>query len=150
MELEEEAVVACDPLASGPMEKEAAEYLRRHRIPQLLENLTSALVYHRPDNPRDFMREHIEQLLKAKTDPSVQAPSLVDESNVESVFGMLDLAGKGSVSHQQYLDAMNSLGVSEFSNSDPPGAGIDRIGRETFLTEANSALRDSASTYSED
>ena len=138
-----------DDLATGPMETEAASYLRKHKIPKLLENLTAALVYHRPDDPRQFMREHIEQLLKAKADPSHGPPALVDDSNVESVFGMLDLAGKGSVSRQQYLQAMSSLGVTTFS-PDPPGAEIDKISKDTFLTEATSALRDAAATYLED
>ena len=138
-----------DELATGPMETEAANYLRKHKIPQLLENLTAALVYHRPDDPRQFMKEQVEKLLKAKADPAQSPPALVDESNVVSVFGMLDLAGKGSVSRQQYLAAMESLGVSGFSR-DPPGAEIDKISRDTFLTEASSALRDAATTFFED
>ena len=138
-----------DELANGPMESEAANYLRNHKIPQLLENLTAALVYHRPDDPRQFTREHIEKLLKAKADPSQSPPSLVDESNVVSVFRMLDLAGKGSVTRQQYMEAMSSLGVSNFS-PDPPGAAIDKISKDTFVTEASSALRDAATTYLED
>ena len=140
--LEEEAATV------GPMEAEAADYLRRHRIPQLLENLTAALVFHRPADPRQFAREHVEQLLKAKSDPSQhQAPALVDETNVESVFGMLDLAGRGSVTRQQYLEAMGSLGVNDFS-PDPPGAAVDKISRDTFVAETSSALREAAATYS--
>ena len=135
---------------TGPMETEAADYLRRHRIPQLLENLTASLVYHRPEDPRQFMRDHVQQLLKAKTEPSAhQPPALLDESNAKSVFGMLDLAGKGSVTRQQYLEAMASLGVSDFSR-DPPGASIDKITRETFVMEATSALGEAAATYLED
>lgn len=135
-----------DVLATGPMEAEAASYLRKHRIPQLLENLTAALVFNRPEDPRAFMREHIEQLRKAKLDPTHSPPILIDESNVKSVFGMLDLAGNGSVTHQQYLQAMKTLGVSSF-NRNPPGSEIDKISRQTFIRETNVALKDAASTY---
>ena len=135
-----------DTLATGPMEKEAVEYLRRHKISQLLENLTAALVYAQPDDPRAFMREHVEQLLKAKSDPAQRPPVFVDDSNVKSVFGMLDLAGRGSVTREQYLAAMRSLGVTGF-NRNPPGAEINKIGRDTFVAEANAALKDAAITY---
>ena len=135
---------------NGPMEVEAIKYLRQHRIPKLLENLTAALVFHRPDDPRAFMREHIEQLQKAKSDPTQQTPPVfVDDSNVKSVFGMLDLAGNGSVTCEQYLEAMKSLGVKNF-NEDPPGAEINKISRDTFVAEANAALKDAATTYLED
>lgn len=135
-------------LTAGPMEAEAVEYLQKHKIPKLLENLTAALVFHRPDDPRAFVKDHIEQLLKAKTDPTQSPPVFVDESNVQSVFGMMDLAGNGSVTREQYLEAMGSLGVSSYSR-DPPGAEIDKISRDTFVMEAKSALKDAAATFLE-
>lgn len=135
--------------ANGLMEMEAVKYLRQHKIPKLLENLTAALVFHRPDDPRAFMREHIEQLQKAKSDPTQKPPVFVDDSNVKSVFGMLDLAGNGTVTIEQYLEAMKSLGVTDF-NEDPPGAEINKISRDTFVAEANAALKDASTTYKED
>ena len=138
-----------DELATGPMELEAVQYLRRHKIPKLLDNLTAALVFHRPEDPRAFTKEHIEMLQKAKSDPMQNTPPVfVDDSNVQSVFSMLDLAGNGSVTLEQYLEAMKSLGVTNFSR-DPPGAEIDKISRDTFVVEANAALKDVATTYLE-
>lgn len=146
MELENAPSEGPDVLATGPMETEATRYLRQHKIPQLLENLTAALVFNRPEDPRAFITEHIEQLRKAKSDPTQNPPVFIDESNVKSVFGMLDLAGNGSVTRDQYLQAMKSLGVTNY-NRDPPGSEIDKISRQTFIMEANAALKDAASTY---
>lgn len=143
------AVGSLDVLATGPMEMEATKYLRRHKIPKLLENLTAALVFNQPEDPRAFMREHIEQLQKAKSDPTQNPPVFIDDSNVRSVFGMLDLAGNGSVTSEQYLEAMKSLGVSNFSRN-PPGAEIGKISKDTFVREANAALKDAATTYLDD
>ena len=138
-----------DMLAAGPMEVEATRYLQEHKIPKLLENLTAALVFHRPEDPRAFMRDHIELLRKAKTDLTQHPPVFIDDSNVKSVYGMLDLAGTGSITHDQYLEAMKSLGVSTFSR-DPPGAEINKISKDTFVREANAALKDAAATYLDD
>ena len=135
-----------DVLATGPMEVEAAKYLRQHKIPKLLENLTAALVFQRPEDPRAFIRDYLEQLQKAKTDPTQSPPMFIDDSNVRSVFRMMDLAGNGSVTREQYLEAMRSLGVSSFSRN-PPGAEINKISRDTFVREANAALKDAATTY---
>jgi hypothetical protein len=41
---------------------------------------------------------------------------------------------------------MRSLGVSSFSRN-PPGAEINKISRDTFVREANAALKDAATTY---
>ena len=135
-----------DVPATGPMEAEAVKYLKQHKIPKLLENLTAALVFHRPEDLRAFIRDYVEQLQKAKSDPTQTPPMFIDDSNVRSVFRMMDLAGNGSVTREQYLEAMKSLGVSNFSRN-PPGAEINKISRDTFVREANAALKDAATTY---
>ena len=75
-----------DSVSAGPHQTEASSYLREHRIMELLHNLTSALVYHKPADPKAYMREYIEQLQRAKSDPDqVEVPCLIDESNIKSV-----------------------------------------------------------------
>ncbi len=125
----------------------AAEYLKENKIMELFENMTSVLVYERPDNLKQFMKDYIEQLQKAKQDPDqVDPPSLFDESNLESVFGMLDITRKGHISHDKYLQAMGNLGVRKF-NQTPAGAAFNRISQETFVTEVKVALRNSSATF---
>ena len=131
----------------GPMEAEAASYLREHKIPELLENITAALVFNRPEDPRTFIKEHLERLLRAQSNPTEHRPPLfIDEANARSVFGMLDLTNTGFISHEQYLAAMESLGVSKF-NRNPPGAQLNKINRDIFILEANAGLMSAAATY---
>ncbi len=124
--------------------QEAAEYLKENKIMELFENMTSVLVYERPENPKQFMKDYIEQLQKAKLDPDeVDPPSLFDESNLKSVFGMLDITRKGHISHDKYLQAMGNLGVRKF-NRIPAGSAFNKISQETFVTEVKVALMNSS------
>lgn len=128
-------------------ETEAAEYLEEHKILKFFENLTAALVYERPEDPKAFAREFIEKLQKAKTDPDVaEPPCLVDDSNLESIFEMLDIAKKGYITLVQYTKAMENLGVVDF-NTKPAGGGFNRINKDTFLKNANAALRNTCTTF---
>lgn len=131
----------------GPHEEESAKYLKEHKILELFENLTAALVHERPDDPKAFMKNYIEQLQKAKRDPDLnEPPSFIDESNLRSIFYMLDITRKGYISSEQYLKAMGNMRVSKF-NTDPAGAEFNRISLETFIRESKAALRNASATY---
>lgn len=138
------------PPSSGnylPHEDGASKYLKDHKIIELFQNLTSALVYERPDDPKKFMKDHIEQLLKAKSDPDeAEPPCFMDESNLKSIFSMLDVTRKGYITKEQYLHAMGNLGVRKF-NQNPAGAEFNKITMETFLRETKASLRDASATF---
>lgn len=38
------------------------QYLTKHRVPELLEHLTMALVYNRPENPEEFILEELTRM----------------------------------------------------------------------------------------
>ena len=130
----------------NPHEAEAAKYLKEHKVLELFANLTAALVYHRPEDPKAFMRDHIQQLMRAKANMEEDPPTFIDDSNLRSVFNMLDITKKGHVSHEQYLKAMKNLGVTQY-NSNPAGAELNRISQETFLRESKAAVRAAMSTF---
>ena len=131
---------------AGPHETETLKYLKEHKVMELFHNLTAALVYHRPDDPRVFMRDHIQQLQKAKSDPDENPPTFIDDSNIRSVFGMLDITKRGYITHEQYLEAMKNFGVTQYNQS-PAGAELNKINQETFAREARAALRAAMSTF---
>ena len=58
---------------------------------------------HLSDQPKAFLIEQLEELKKAKGTKR-DFPCLFDDTNIQSVFGMLDPTGKGYISHQQYLE----------------------------------------------
>ena len=138
------------PTSSGTYsshEEGASKYLKDHKIIELFQNLTAALVYERPDDPKDFMKKHIEQLLKAITDPDeADPPCFMDESNLKSIFSMLDVTKKGYITKEQYLQALGNLGVRKF-NQNPAGADFNKITMETFLRETKASLRDASATF---
>lgn len=125
----------------------ASEYLTKHKIVEFFENLTSALVYEKPDDPKAFAREFIEKLQLAKKEQDVtQLPTFMDDSNLESIFGMLDITKTGYISKEQYCNAMKSMGLTEFNES-PSGSDFNKISLKTFLREGKQAIRKMSSTF---
>ena len=140
------AIVAHKMASQGNVrEVKSQRYLRKHKIPEMLENLTAALVYSKPENPKEFMKEYFETL-KAARDKGSEPPSLLDESNIISIYGMMDFPSKGYITTEQYHVAMKSIGVCEY-NTTPIGTDIDKITQETFLREAKSGLLKAVGTY---
>ena len=136
-----------DPYVSH--EEVASKYLKDHKVIELFENLMARLVYERPEDPKEYMKKHIQQLLKAKTDPDeAESPCLLDESNLKSMYYMLDITKKGYISKEQYLQAMGAIGARKF-NENPAGADLNKITLETFLRETKASLRDASATYSD-
>ncbi|XP_044279205.1 EF-hand calcium-binding domain-containing protein 10 [Varanus komodoensis] len=92
-------------------EVEGREYLAQHKIPELLYHLSALLLYHRPDRPREFLIKTLEKIKFAKL-TGMEYPNLMDESNLDAMFEMLDVAGQGYISLAQYKGALESLGLS--------------------------------------
>lgn len=125
----------------------ASEYLTKHKIMEFFENLTSAIVYEKPDDPKAFARDFIEKLQKAQAEQdATQLPTFMEDSNLESIFGMLDVAKTGYISREQYLKAMKSLGLTKFNES-PSGGDFNKISLQTFLREGKTAIRRASSTF---
>merc|ERR1712029_1285283 len=74
-------------------------------------------------------------------------PCLFDESNIASIFGMLDPTNRGFISHQQYKEALVTLGIKDF-DEEPVGHDVDRINMDTFLREAKDGLIRASATFS--
>ncbi|CAF90306.1 unnamed protein product [Tetraodon nigroviridis] len=118
-------------------EKDAAEYLQKHRIMELLENLSSLMFYHRPEDPRAFL---------AAQRSGGPAPSLFGSDDLDALFGMLDPTGQNYITVAQYKQAVRTLGIQEV-NQRPDGFNEDRISPESFKAEAMEGLRRRSATY---
>merc|ERR1711893_432836 len=95
------ANMAGDEDTQWPRAQDSREYLAKHKILEMFNNMTSQLIYERPEFPKDFLISKLEELSKAKT-TNMDHPCLFDESNIHSVFGMLDPTNKGVITVQQY------------------------------------------------
>ncbi|XP_040450319.1 EF-hand calcium-binding domain-containing protein 10 [Falco naumanni] len=96
-------------MAAG--EQQSREYLRRHRIPELLQRLGALLLYHRPERPREFLIQALERV-KAAERAEGEYPYLMDEANLAAMFSLLDVVGQGCIRPAQYREALKTLGLS--------------------------------------
>jgi hypothetical protein len=66
------------------------------------------------ENPKQYLIEHLEQLNAAKT-AKVDYPCLFDDSNIRSVFGMLDPTGRGCITLRQYREGKTFVVIPSLS-----------------------------------
>eukprot|EP00794_Sanderia_malayensis_P006914 gene6914-7691_t len=121
-------------------------YLNQHRVPELLNNITASLVYDRPDDPKQYIIDFLKRLQDAKS-VKMDYPCIFDESNVSSLFGMLDPSSKGTITQLQYKTAMENLGVTNYNRA-PEGSESDKITLDVFQNEAMQGLSASSATFS--
>ncbi|XP_041652253.1 EF-hand calcium-binding domain-containing protein 10 [Cheilinus undulatus] len=126
-------------------EKDAADYLQKHKLMELLENVTSMLFFYRPENPREFLIEQLKQL-KLSQQRGMMGPNLFNKTNLDAVFGILDPAGRKYITFAQYKQALTTIGIKDI-NECPEGVNEDRISEETFKTEAMQGLQRCSATY---
>ncbi|KAK5866957.1 hypothetical protein PBY51_011486 [Eleginops maclovinus] len=126
-------------------EEDAAEYLKKHRIIELLDNLSCMLFFHRPEKPREFLIEQLEQL-KISQKTQLKGPNLFNSANLDAVFGILDPADQKYITFAQYKQALITLGIEDI-NECPEGVNEDKISHETFRTEAMQGLQRRSATY---
>ncbi|XP_036962194.1 EF-hand calcium-binding domain-containing protein 10 [Acanthopagrus latus] len=115
-------------------ERDAADYLKKHRIMELMDNLTSMLFFHRPENPREFLIEQLEQL-KISGQSDVRGPNLFNNTDLDTVFGILDPANQKYITFAQYKHALTTLGIKDI-NECPKGVNEDRISRPKACRDA--------------
>ncbi|CAF4691209.1 unnamed protein product, partial [Rotaria socialis] len=86
-------------------------------------------------DPKVFMIDYLEQLKKARA-TGLAFPALVQDTDLTSVFRMLDPVGLGHITYSQYASTMEALGVTKY-NTAPAGKDADHISSETFCQEAS-------------
>ncbi|XP_032436430.1 EF-hand calcium-binding domain-containing protein 10 [Xiphophorus hellerii] len=126
-------------------EKDATEYLKKHKIVELMDNMTSMLLFYRPENPKEFLIEQLD-LLKISRESGMRGPNLFDNSNLTAVCGIMDPANQKYISFAQYKQALTMLGIKDI-NINPEGRAKDKISHETFKTEAMEVLKRDSATY---
>ncbi|XP_002751767.1 EF-hand calcium-binding domain-containing protein 10 isoform X3 [Callithrix jacchus] len=125
-------------------ELQAAEYLEKHRIKELVSYLTSALLFFRPEKPREYLISLLERLTIAKA-TGVAFPFFMDNSNVVSMFEMMDSSNRGTISFVQYKEALKTLGLcTEDEDLEDDG---HRITLDQFKDEVNKRIKDIWSAF---
>lgn len=65
--------------------------------------LTSQLLFHKPDRPREFIAKYLEQVKVTGT------PSLLTKEDLDTMFGMFDVTKRGVISAEQANAALRSV-----------------------------------------
>lgn len=87
----------------------ADEYIRKHRIIELFEDLATALAYRRPDNLESFL---IEQLQNKKAQGLNSG--IFTEQEVHNIFNLFDLKKEGFISKERCIKAIQTMASSSF------------------------------------
>ncbi|XP_063997953.1 EF-hand calcium-binding domain-containing protein 10 [Pogoniulus pusillus] len=124
-------------------EQRSLDYLRRWRLPELLQRLAALLLYHRPGRPRQFLLQALEGL-KAGRRGAGPYPDLMDDTNLEAMFGLLDVVGQGHIAPAAYGQALKTLGLS---TEDPPLGDDTRITLAVFKEEVKKKMQKSWAVY---
>ncbi|KAM6093284.1 EF-hand calcium-binding domain-containing protein 10 isoform 2-T2 [Theristicus caerulescens] len=128
-------------MAAG--EREGRDYLRRHRIPELLHRLAALLLYHRPERPREFLIRALERVKAAKRAEG-EYPYLMDRANLAAMFQLLDVVGQGHITPAQYREALKTLGLS---TEDLQFGDDENITLEVFQEEVKKKMLESWAVY---
>lgn len=128
-----------------PRENDAHMYLKQHRILELFDNMTSMLIYNQPEEMKPFLIKQLEKLKTSKLS-GMYHPCLFDDTNLQAIFGMLDVTKQGFISKEQYCEALKTIGAAEFQ-SHPSGSEIDKITLDTFMHEAKKGLHNATATF---
>lgn len=108
---------------------EADEYIRKHRLIELFEDLATALAYRRPENIEDFL---IEQLENKKTQGLNSG--IFTEQEVHNVFNLFDLKKENFISKERAIKAVQTMASSSFQFNHSELEQIpDKIDSFTFL-----------------
>ncbi|KAM6202869.1 EF-hand calcium-binding domain-containing protein 10 [Rhynchocyon petersi] len=91
-------------------EREAREYLEKYKIMELLNLLTSALLFYRPENPREYLINTLERMRIAQL-TGVSFPFFMNTTNIVAMFEMIDSSSRGIISSAQYKEALKALGL---------------------------------------
>ena len=102
-----------NPLAlqdvDNEMLRDADEYLRKHKILELFEDLTTLLAYKQPDNVEQFLIDQV----KIRKENGTRSIVYTDQE-LQNIFTLYDLKGAGHITKEQCREALKTLANSEF------------------------------------
>lgn len=91
--------------------EDAAEYLAKHKVTELFQELGTRLMFERPADPNTFL---VETLAAIQKHSQAGKPTVFfSEQDVLTMFGMFDPTGRGYLTVDQYAAALESLDVKQ-------------------------------------
>mmetsp|Transcript_48872 Transcript_48872/g.116174 ORF Transcript_48872/g.116174 Transcript_48872/m.116174 type:complete len:140 (+) Transcript_48872:112-531(+) len=125
-----------DPTQSEEYKK-ADEYLKKHHVLELMNDLCAAVCFHKPQDVRGFLLQE----LQMREQEGAEA-GLFEDSEIDAVFGLVDLMQTGIISDTQCRTALLSLANSQKQKEDIEALTLpDEIDQTTFRDKAREVLR---------
>lgn len=124
------------------IQKTTMQWMEQHQVREILEVLTAQLMYHKPEDPTAFLIEQL-QTMRAQG-----AKSLLEDSDLETMFGMFDITRTGQLTKQQAYRALRTIlgpqhPLVESRSADRDDA-VGKLTRDEFVKSISEALRAAA------
>lgn len=119
--------------------EQCREYVSRHRIKELFEDLTASLLYKQPEDVQSFLISELE--LRIERD-CITLPNFTPKE-IENVFYLFNLTGQKFISQERCKEALKSVAHSaEYRDLIQDNDEIpDKVDLETFKMLAQNCLR---------
>jgi len=115
--------------------RDTAKYLSKHNIIPIFEELCAALVYEKPENPREFLIQALEKL--QAPGGSLSSLSVFKDEDIETYFNMVDVSRRGVLDATQARNALARMGAAVGSLQISPD---DTFTRAEFKVLAKRAI----------
>merc|ERR1712085_248276 len=114
--------------------QKAEEYVQKHRIMELMNDLCASVCFHKPEDVRGFLLKEL-----ASRELEGAHRGFFDDQEVAAVFGLADLMKTGTISDRQARTALSAL-----TNSQKQKEYVDTmdIAQEVDLTLFKQLARD--------
>lgn len=117
--------------------RQTAEYIKANQISELFAHLMQLVVYHKPENPREFLKAEVKKMRDQK-----QSTSLFTEDDFGTMFDLIDVTKQKTISVAQLRNACKNLaaaagqdgGISDAQDEAIRNAADEqgRVGAEQF------------------
>mmetsp|Transcript_7686 Transcript_7686/g.14359 ORF Transcript_7686/g.14359 Transcript_7686/m.14359 type:complete len:134 (+) Transcript_7686:59-460(+) len=127
------------PTTEGVNEEmtKADEYLRKHRIIEIFNDLCASLAFHKPGDVRDFLIQEIQ-----KREHEGAEVGFFEDSEIVAVFNLMDLMQNGIITNNQAREALFSLTNSQKQKEAVEALEFpEEVDSKTFQDMASRALR---------
>ncbi|KAJ3214849.1 EF-hand calcium-binding domain-containing protein 10 [Clydaea vesicula] len=128
--------MAVKPAAALKISKqldESEEYLKQKKVKQLIQTLASSVLFHEPENVKEFMIKLLEEMKTYKA--RGQSYPFFSKDDIIAHFKVLDVTGKGYITTQQYIEGLKTIGIPNV-NVNPKGSLQNKISCEVYVADA--------------
>ena len=96
-------------LVDNNLIKEADEYIRKHRLVELFEDLASAVAYRQPEKLNEFLI----QRKKKKKEQGLKS-GIFTEDEARNIFKLFDLKQEKKISRERCIKGLQTMANSSF------------------------------------